>query len=104
MTESRKMTPHQIQQRGTEARRIIDSDVFKTAMNELDNQIIQQWKACPVTDREGQVLLLQLAKIKAKFESVLIGMIENGKMAEHQININAERNESKARQFFRRVA
>ena len=97
------MTPHQTQQRGIEAQRILDSDVFKEAMSALDAQIVQQWKACPVTDREGTMLLHQLAKIKSKFEGVLIGLIETGKFSAHQINIDAERNESKARQFFRRV-
>ena len=98
------MTPHQTQQRGIEARRILDSEVFKEAMASLDAQIVAQWKACPVGDKEGALLLLQLAKLKNKFEAVLIGLVETGKLAEHQINIDAERNESKARQFFRRVA
>lgn len=98
------MTPHQTQQRGIEAQRIIDSEVFSEAMKTLDAQIVQQWKATPVTDKEGAMLLLQLAKIKSKFEAVLIGLIETGKLATHEINLHAERNESKARQFFRRVA
>lgn len=98
------MTPHQKQQRGIEAQRIIDSEVFAEAMKTLDAQIVQQWKATPVTDKEGAMLLLQLAKIKIKFESVLIGLIETGKLATHEIDLNAQRNESKARQFFRRVA
>ena len=96
------MTPHQTQQRGIEAQRILDSEVFTESMRILDAQIVQQWKACPVTDKEGAMLLLQLAKIKAKFESVLVGLIETGKLATHEISLNAERNESKARQFFRR--
>lgn len=97
------MTPHQTQQRGIEAQRVLDSEVFKDAMNMLDAQIVQQWKACPVTDKEGAMLLLQLAKIKNKFESVLVGLIETGKLATHEINLNAERNESKARKLMRRV-
>jgi hypothetical protein len=96
------MSPHQTQQRGIEAQRILDSEVFTESMRILDAQIVAQWKSCPVTDREGQMLLLQLAKIKSKFESVLIGLVETGKLATHEINLNAERNESKARQFFRR--
>jgi len=97
------MTPQQTQQRGIEAQRVLDSPVFHDAMTMLDAQIVQQWKACPVTDRDGQMLLLQLAKVKAKFEAVLVGLIETGKFATHQINLDAERNESKARQFVRRV-
>ena len=97
------MTPHQTQQRGIEAQRVLDSEVFKEAMTMLDAQIVQQWKACPVTDKEGAMLLLQLAKLKNKFETVLVGLIETGKFAAHQINLDAERNESKARKLMRRV-
>lgn len=96
------MTPHQTQQRGIEAKRILDSDVFAEAMKTLDAQIVAQWKATPVTDKEGAMLLLQLAKIKSKFESVLVGLIETGKLAAHEISLNSERNESPVRQFFRR--
>ena len=96
------MTPQQTQQRGIEAKRVIDSAVFKDAMTMLDAQIVQQWRSCAVTDKEGALLLLQLAKIKTKFETIFIGLVETGKFATHQINLDAERNESKARQFLRR--
>ena len=97
------MTPKQTEQRGIEAARILESEVFKDAMSALDAQIVQQWKATPVTDKEGALLLLQLAKIKAKFETVFVGMIESGKFATHQIKLDAERNESAARKMLRRV-
>lgn len=98
------MTPHQIQQRGIEAQRIIDSEVFAEAMKTLDAQIVQQWKATPVTDQQQQLLLLQLSKVKDRFVSILHGIIASGSIATREINIDSERNESKARQFFRRVA
>ena len=97
------MTPHQTQQRGIAAQRIIDSPVFKEALTMLDAQIVAQWRATAVTDKEGAMLLLQLAKLKNKFESIFVGLIETGKFAEHQINLNSERNEGKARQFMRRL-
>ena len=97
------MTPHQTQQRGIEAQRVLDSPVFKDAMGMLDAQIVAQWKSTPVTDKEGAMLLLQLAKLKNKFETVLVGLIETGKFATHQINLDAERNESGARRALRKV-
>jgi hypothetical protein len=48
-------------------------------------------------------LLLQLAKVAEKFEGTLIGMIERGKMAQHKIDLNELRDESKPRRFFRQV-
>lgn len=98
------MTPHQTQQRGIEAQRIIDSEVFAEALRMLDAQIVQQWKDTPVTDQQQQLLLLQLSKSKDKFVAILHGLIATGSIATRQINIDSERNESKARQFFRRVA
>ena len=96
------MTPHQTQQRGIEAKRILDSEVFKDAMTTLDAQIVQQWKSTPVTDQQQQVLLLQLSKVKDIFVSTLHGLIASGSMATRQINLDAERNESAARKAVRR--
>ena len=97
------MTPQQAQQTGIEAQRVIDSESYKLAMTTMKAQIVQQWKDCPVRDKEGALLLLQLAKLADKFEGVLTGLIESGKFADHQIKIDSERNESKARQVMRRV-
>ena len=98
------MTHQQTAQQGTEAQRILDSEVYKDAMAAMKLQIIEQWKACPVRDKEGQVLLLQLAKLADKFEGILNGVVQTGKFAQHQIDIDSLRDESRARQFFRRVA
>ena len=97
------MTPQQAQQTGIEAQRVIDSEAYKLAMTTMKAQIVQQWKDCPVRDKEGALLLLQLAKLADKFEGVLTGLIESGKFADHQIKIDSERNESKTRQIMRRV-
>lgn len=97
------MTEQQIALRGKEAAQILDSEVFKQAMSQLKGSVLEQWKQCPIRDREGQVLLLQLAKLTDKFESMLVGLIEQGKYAEHKIEVDALRDESKARRVLRRV-
>lgn len=89
---------------GEDAQRVLDSAAYQAAMQAMKAQIIEQWKACPVRDAEGQTLLLQLAKLADKFEGILSGLVQAGKFAQHQINLDSERNESKARTFFRRVA
>lgn len=91
-------------QRGIEAAQVLDNEAFKDAMHALTSQIVQQWKDCPVRDREGQLLLLQLVKLADKFDGILRGMIETGKLAQRKIDIDDQRNESGARKFFRRVA
>ena len=98
------MNEHQTVRTGADAQQVLDNEAYKAAMQGLKDQIVQQWRACPVRDAEGALLLLQLAKLCDKFDSMLTGMVANGKLAAHEIDLKAERSESKARQFFRRVA
>ena len=100
---STMITLHQQQQNGIEAQRIIDNEVFANAMRDLKSQIVSQWKDCPVRDKEGALLLLQLAKLADKFESILTGYIEGGKFAARQINIDKERDEGPVRRYLRRA-
>lgn len=97
------MSEHQTVQTGREASQVLDNEAYKEAMNILRTQVIEQWKACPIRDREGQMLLLQLAKLTDKFEGILRGMIEGGKYAQFKIDLEEERNESKARRLVRKV-
>lgn len=97
------MTDYQTVQRSTEASQVLDNQAYKDAMQSVKDQVIQQWKDCPIRDVEGQRLLLQLAKIAEKFEATLMGMIEAGKFAQHKIDIAAMRDESRARKMLRRV-
>ncbi len=82
---------------------MLDNPAFQEAMFQLKDAVIQQWKDCPVRDREGQLLLLQLVKLTDKFEGLLTSMVENGKLAQHRINLDRERNESLAKRFLRKV-
>lgn len=97
------MTDYQTVHRSIEASQVLDNQAYKDAMQSVKDQVVQQWKDCPVRDVEGQRLLLQLAKISEKFEATLAGMIEAGKFAQHKIDLDAMRDESKARQMLRRV-
>jgi hypothetical protein len=92
-----------ILQRGQEAARIIESEVFKLAIQTLKDSVTEQWKSCPIRDKEGQLLLLQLAKVTDKFEGVFIGLVEQGKMIQHKIDLDNARDEPQARKFFRKV-
>jgi hypothetical protein len=97
------MTDQQTSQQGLDARMVLDNPAYAEAMQTLRAQVVEQWKACPIRDKEGQLLLLQLAKLADKFEAILGGMVEAGKFAHHKISLDAERNESAARKLIRRV-
>lgn len=97
------MNDHQTTQRGIEATQVLESVVFQESLATLRKAVIDQWKDCPIRDREGQMLLLQLAKLTDKFESILVGIVETGKLAKHRIDINNLRDESTPRRFIRKV-
>ena len=69
----------------------------------LKSSVITQWKESSIRDREGQLLLLQLARLADTFEGLLVGIVERGKMAQHKIEIDHLRDENKARSMLRRV-
>ena len=102
--ENVSMTEQQTVQRATEAAQVLDNPAYQEAMRQMKTAVIQQWKDCPVRDREGQLLLLQLAKLTDKFESMLNGMIETGKLAQHRVDLDRERNETLSARFLRKVA
>jgi hypothetical protein len=72
-------------------------------MDALKAQVVQQWKDCPVRDKEGALLLLQLAKLCDKFEGILGGMVEAGKFAQMKIDLDKERDENKLQKLARRA-
>ena len=98
------MTNEQEVARALDAQRVLDNPAYAEAIEALKGQIIEQWKTCPVRDREGQMLLLQLAKLADKFDGLLRGMVEGGKLAQHKIDIDAARSDSTVRRWIRKVA
>ena len=96
------MSDHKDVLKGREAQAVLDNAAFQQAMQTLKDSVAEQWKACPIRDREGQVLLLQLAKLTDKFEALLIGMVKSGEFAQRRIDLDRERDEPKLRQMARR--
>lgn len=97
------MTEQQTITAGHDARQVLDNPVYKEAMELLKADVIQAWKSCPVRDGEGQLLLLQLMKLADKFEGILSGFVENGKLAQRKLELDNIRSESKPKQLLRRV-
>lgn len=91
-------------QRGIEASQVLDNPAYQQAMKSLKDEVYAAWKACPVRDKEGQVLLLQLAKLTDKFEGILSGLVQSGRFAEHQMKLDNLRNESPARKMLRKIS
>ena len=97
------MTEQQISNRGLEAAQVLESQAYTQAMAMLRESIVAKWKTVSLRDKEGQALTLQMMKLADTFEGILSGMVEAGKFAQHQINLDSLRNESAARRIVRRV-
>lgn len=97
------MNDHELSKQGLDASQVLDNPAYKAAMQSLKDEVTREWKNCPIRDREGQMLLLQLAKLTDKFEGILSGFVESGKFAHHKLVEDKLRNESKARGLLRKV-
>ena len=97
------MNDQQIATHGVYASQVLENPAYQEAMKLLRQQVVEAWKDCPVRDAEGQLLLLQLAKLTDKFEAILQGAVESGKLADHRLKLDDLRNESPARKWVRRV-
>lgn len=97
------MTDQQITVRMQQAQQVLNNEAYRAAMDSLKAQVVQQWKDCPVRDKEGALLLLQLAKLCDKFDGILSGMIEAGKFSQMKIDLDKERDEGKIKRLARRI-
>ena len=79
------MTDAEAAHRGQEAARLLDSDVMREALGALESEIVGQWEQCPARDKEGKEALWQLLKTKKKFERLLLGYVETGKLSRENL-------------------
>lgn len=75
------MTPIEEQTRGQYAAELLENSVLKSALKAIHYEIAQQWLECPARDAEGKEALWQLAKTAQKFERILTGYVETGRLA-----------------------
>jgi hypothetical protein len=97
------MTNQQLSDLGEDARRVLDSPAFNEALRLMAEDAVERIKACPIRDQEGLLLLAQAARLTDKVAETLRGMLEAGKMANAQIEIDSARNESRTQRVLRKV-
>lgn len=89
------------QTRGQYALSLLENELLQEALKAIQDEVVQQWTACPARDAEGKEALWQLMKTSQKFENILRGYIETGKLATDQM-ARFEK-ESKLKTFLRRA-
>lgn len=91
--------------RGKEAQMVLDNEAFKSAM-EIFHKGFQE-AILKVPDerkydddlRRAQMML----KMARMFESILVGMVQKGNYAQHQVDLKKLRDEPPARVFFKKI-
>lgn len=82
------MTEHQTALRGKEAQALLDSTVFKDIWDGVENEAVEALANCSLKakfkeDRDELIWHLQMVR---KQKALLIGMVEQGKFAQHKID------------------
>jgi hypothetical protein len=72
---------------GQEARKILDSDVFKDAMQTLADGYQTEWMNSETNDTERRETVFMKLRILAEFVNELQTVLETGQMADEQIRL-----------------
>ena len=70
---------------GEEAKRILDSTVFKDAMQTLSDGYMSEWVNSEATDQERRETVYMKLRILADFVNELQTVLQTGQMADEQI-------------------
>lgn len=73
------------QDRAAKAQMLLDNPLLNETLDAIEQEIVKKWIECPIRDKEGKEELWKLVKTKKKFESLLKGYIETGKLASHDL-------------------
>jgi hypothetical protein len=79
------MTPEEQAHRGQMAEMLLSNDLLKEALAAIDAEVVSQWEQCPARDKEGKEALWQLLKTSKKFQRLLTGYVETGKLARENL-------------------
>lgn len=77
--------------RAEHASRLLHDELLQEALNAIKAEIQRTWIDCPARDKDGKEALWQLAKTADKFEGLLKGYVETGKLAAANLKAFEER-------------
>lgn len=67
--------------RAEHAARLLNDELLADALKTIRDEVVRMWVDCPARDKEGKEALWQLARTADKFELLLKGYVETGKLA-----------------------
>jgi hypothetical protein len=88
---------HRDSVRGAQAKALIDNELLAEAFARLDADYIAAWRATPARDTDARERLWQATQIVGKVRDHLTSVLNNGKLAQRQLDELAAREARKAR-------
>lgn len=85
---------------GDRAKEILENEVFIAAFDDIEAEILSQWKTSPARDEAGREKLWMLLSLMQKLKATITQSLETGKLArlelEHQRTIGARLRDAKS--------
>ena len=97
------MTDQEHAHRGQMAEMLLSNDLLKEALAAIDSEVVSQWEQCPARDKDGKEALWQLLKTSKKFQRLLTGYVETGKLARENLRRHEESRLARMGRAFRSV-
>jgi hypothetical protein len=72
--------------RGDQAAIVLGMPIVQEVLKNMREEIISQWSETPARDAEGRDWIWRHYKVLEKFEGLLKGYMESGRMAKMQMN------------------
>lgn len=72
--------------RGSRARDIVESDLFKEAVATIERDLIEAWKLTSARDTDARERLWQGVQMAGKMEEFFRSAIDNGKIAKSRLD------------------
>tara|TARA_R110002012_G_scaffold5576_3_gene25211 strand:+ start:990 stop:1235 length:246 start_codon:yes stop_codon:yes gene_type:complete len=74
------------QQRGQQAKRILEDEIFVEAIQKVSAELDQEWINSPIRDTEGREKIYMMKKMLNVLLVQIQSVMETGKLASKQIN------------------
>lgn len=75
------MTNEEAKRRGEHAAQLLRDPLLVEALEAIEKDILLEWENCPARDVQGREEIWKFFKTAKKFQLILSGMVEAGKLA-----------------------
>mgnify|MGYP001561026460 CR=1 FL=1 len=97
------MTPTDLISKGEHAKRLLDDPVVTEALAVIERDIMEAFFTCPARDDEGRRQIQTNLRLARQFKGILLGAIERGRLAAHELREKEESIAKRAANGLRRI-